>query len=103
MLIHLSQLLNFTAPCTGFIASIVLWAIAKDKSPHVDQHGKIVLNWILSALIYGIAGFLLCFIVVGVLILIALMVSMIAFPIIGAVKANGGIVWKYPLCIPFFK
>jgi uncharacterized protein len=27
----------------------------------------------------------------------------VAFPIVGGIKANNGILWKYPLSIPFFK
>jgi uncharacterized protein len=27
----------------------------------------------------------------------------IIFPVIGGIKANDGIVWKYPLSIPFLK
>jgi uncharacterized Tic20 family protein len=41
--------------------------------------------------------------IIGIPLLIALMVLMVVFPIIGAVKANDGKVWKYPLSIPFLK
>jgi len=86
----------------------VLWAIAKDKSPQVDRHGKIVLNWIISAFIYGIACTILCITVIGLIIgvpgAIALFIVAIAFPIIGAVKANkDGTAWAYPLSIKFFR
>ncbi|MDR0327753.1 MAG: DUF4870 domain-containing protein, partial [Planctomycetaceae bacterium] len=42
MLLHLSQLLNCIIPFAGIVVPIVLWAINKDKSTEVDQHGKIV-------------------------------------------------------------
>jgi len=128
MLLHLSQLLNLlsaSVPFLGIVAPIVLWAIAKDKSPQVDQHGKIILNWLVSLLIYVMVCIVIaiaCFIgtllvsiaigfplflPVGIVFLgsIAFLfgILMLVFPIIGAVKANEGTVWKYPLSIAFFK
>jgi len=108
MLLHLSQLLTYCTVGLGIVAPIVMWAIAKDKSPQVDQHGKIVLNWMISAFIYGIVCTILCLTVIGLIIAIpgaiALFIVAIAFPIIGAVKANkDGTAWDYPLSIKFFR
>ncbi len=58
MLMHLSQLLNFI-PSAGIIVPIVMWALNKDKSPAVDAHGKVIINWILSLLVYGVVCFIL--------------------------------------------
>ena len=101
MLLHLSQLLGGTF--VGFAVPIVLWAIVKDKHPLVDLHGKIVLNWLISLLIYTFAAGLLCIALVGFLVLPVLFVLAVVFPIIAAVKANEGVMWKYPLSIAFFK
>ena len=101
MLLHLSQLLGST--CVGFAVPIVLWALVKDRNQLVDLHGKIVLNWLISFLIYMFAAGLLCIVFVGFFILPVLIVLAVIFPIIGAVKANDGVVWKYPLSIAFFK
>jgi uncharacterized Tic20 family protein len=103
MLLHLSQLLVFLLPGIGLVVPVVLWAINKDKEPLVDRHGRIVMNWILSAFIYAAAGVILAFIGIGFVMLAALAIVAIVFPIIGGVKANDGIEWKYPLSIPFFK
>jgi uncharacterized Tic20 family protein len=46
---------------------------------------------------------LLVIVVVGILLLMVLGILMIAFPIVGGIKANNGEVWRYPLPIPFFK
>ena len=118
MLLHLSQLLGCTAmPVLGWVAPIVLWVLGKDKNAQIDQHGRIVMNWIISCAIYGflvgsflVVSVILCYIIIGFFLLpVALILSLllwilaIAFPIIGAVKANEGETWKYPLCIPFFR
>lgn len=80
----------------------MLWALNKDKNSQVDLHGKIVLNWFLSSLIYFFVSSILCFIVVGFFMLLGLVIIAVVFPIIGAIKANDGILWKYPLSITFF-
>jgi len=103
MLLHLSQLSNFLVPLAGYVVPIVMWAIGKDKSPLVDQHGKVVLNWLISEFIYLLVSGLLCIVLIGFVILPVVIILGIVFPIIGAVKANDGTVWKYPLSIPFFK
>jgi len=106
MLLHLSQLLNYASAGVSFlglVVPIVLWAIAKDKSPQVDQHGKIALNWQISYLIYFALSGVLCIAVIGFVLLPVVFILGIVFPIIGAIKANEGTAWKYPLSIPFFK
>ena len=103
MLLHLSQLASFVIPLAGLVLPIVMWATNKDLDPRIDAHGKVVLNWILSAVIYGIVSALLCLILVGFFFLFALGICSLVFCILGGVKANGGILWKYPLSIPFFK
>lgn len=103
MVLHLSQFLNFLFPCLGYVMPIVLWVCNKDNNLKIDAHGKIVLNWLISEFIYIVASVILCLIVIGVLGVIAVLVMGFVFPIIGAVKASNGILWKYPLSIPFFK
>ncbi len=103
MFLHLSLLAGFVVPFAGLVAPIVIWQVKKTELPELDIHGKIVVNWIISAIIYAIVCFLLVFVIVGVPLLIALGVLGIVFPIIGAVKAGGGEVWRYPLSIEFLK
>lgn len=103
MLLHLSQFLGFVVPGLGLIAPIVLWAINKDKNAAVDIHGKIIINWTLSVIIYCLISFVLTFILIGIALFIAIAIASIVFIIIGAMKANEGIAWKYPLSIEFLR
>ena len=126
MLLHLSQLLVLVIPPLGLACPIVFWIIAKDRSAQVNQQGKIIANWLLSLLIYctisiacsvclfvatviaavlsGLAvGMGLFFHFCTLSIVFVFMILMVVFSIIGAVKANEGAVWKYPLSIAFFK
>ncbi len=104
VLLHLSQLLGFTAlPFVGLAAPIVIWLLLKEQYPGLDAHGKNVLNWILSSLIYATVSALLIIAVVGIVLLPVIVILGIVFPILAAVKASQGIVWKYPLTIEFFR
>jgi uncharacterized Tic20 family protein len=103
MFLHLSQLASMIIPVAGIVAPIVIWQTQKDKIPALDAHGKMVVNWMLSALIYGIASVILMFVLVRFLTILAVAVMSIVFPIIGAIKANNGELWDYPLTIKFLK
>lgn len=102
MFIHLSLLSGFVIPLGGLLVPIILWQLKKDEFPSSNAHGYVVVNWLLSALIYGIVCFILTFIVIGILGYIALAIVAVVFPIIGGIKANDGELWEYPLSIRFF-
>jgi uncharacterized protein len=103
LFLHLSLLAGFIITLAGFIAPIVIWQLKKNELPGIDVHGKIVVNWLISALIYGAIGAILTFVIIGIPILIALGIITIIFPIVGGIKANNGEVWRYPLTINFIK
>jgi len=102
MLMHLSQLAVF-AGGVGIVAPIVMWVISKDESDLARRHGARMMNWMISSFIYTIIGALLCLVLVGIPLLIALVVLTIAFPIMAAMKANEGQIWSYPLTIRFLE
>lgn len=94
--IHLSQLL----PAVGFVAPIVIWQMKKREIPELDGHGRNIVNWLISLLIYAVISLvLLC--VTGLPPFILLELLSIVFPIVGAIKASKGKVWKYPGTITF--
>jgi uncharacterized Tic20 family protein len=102
MFIHLSQFAGYVFPLAGLILPIVLWQVKKNELPGVDAHGRIVVNWFLSGLIYGIVSTILCIFLIGIPMVFLLIILAIVYPIVGAVKANDGVIWKYPGSIPFF-
>ena len=102
LILHLSQFCGMAAPLAGFIVPIVIWQIKKDEIPLVDAHGKVVANWLISFMIYGVVCFILSFVIIGIPMLIILGALAVIFPIVGAIKANNGEVWRYPLSITFF-
>ena len=103
MFLHLSQLANIILFPIGIVLPIVLWQTQKEKIPALDAHGKMVTNWMISITIYGIISILLMFVLIGFLLIIAVGLMGIIFPIVGGIKANNGELWQYPLTLKFIK
>ena len=84
---------------TGFIGPLVIWLIKKDESPFVDDQGKESLNFQITMLIaHMVSGALWC-VFVGAITTPALIVVDIVFCIMGAMKANNGEYYRYPINI----
>lgn len=103
MLMHFSQFCTFILPLIGLAVPIVMWLIKRNDDPYIDEQGKVVANWVISALIYCVISSILTIIVIGVFMLIALIICSIIFTIMGAIRANDGVIKNYPLAIHFFK
>lgn len=101
MLLHLSQLAFYALPVLGIVLPIIMWATKKDQFPEIDRHGRIVLNWCISAIIYATISGVLVFLFIGVPMLFVLGLIAVVFPIIGGLKANAGEEWRYPGSIQF--
>ena len=52
--IHLSSFSRFFIPFGNFIGPIILWVANKDKSEFIDKHGKQIINFQISILLYAI-------------------------------------------------
>lgn len=102
MILHLSIFASYAIPFAGMVLPIVIWQVKKDQFPIIDEHGMIVVNWMISSVIYVIAGILLSLILIGIPILVLVGIAMVVFPIIGGIKASSGELWPYPLSIKFF-
>lgn len=102
MLMHLSQLAVFVIPGAGLVIPILMWALNKDEHPEINLHGLIILNWMLSALIYSFVCFLLIFIFIGIPLMFILGLVALIFAVVGGIKANEGQYWPYPMSIDFF-
>jgi uncharacterized Tic20 family protein len=103
MILHLSVFAGYLVPIAGLVAPIVIWQVKKAELPQIDVHGKIVVTWIISLVLYLMVSVVLTFVLIGIPLLIVLGILGVVFPIIGGVKANSGEVWNYPLTIRFFK
>ncbi len=88
---------------TGFIGPLILWLIKKDQSRFLDDQGKEVLNWSITLHIAQVACGVLMFAVIGMFLLPLVMVVHVVFTILGALKANQGVAYRYPFAIRLLK
>ena len=79
---------------------VLLWIANKENNPNVDLHGKNILNFTISYLIYTA---ILAITIIGIPLLFVLGVAYLIFVIMASVKANNGEYWRYPFIIQFFK
>lgn len=103
MLCHLSSFAGFFFPFGGIIGPLICWLTRKDESVWINENGKSSLNFQLSILLYMVLVFPLCFIIVGIPLMVALVFLKIICVIIASVKASKGEEFRYPLAIPFIQ
>lgn len=96
MFIHFSILAGWAIPIAGLVVPIILWQMKKDELPGIVPHAHIVLNWIVSSLVYALICFVLMIVVIGFFGFLALGLLTIVYAIIGGLKANEGEIWEYP-------
>ncbi len=102
MLCHLLAFSMYIGlPFGNILGPLIIWQLKKGESEYVDYHGRESLNFQISVTIYGIVAALLCFILIGIPLLIAIGIGSLVLTIIGAVKANDGDRYRYPLTIRF--
>lgn len=99
---HLSQLIILVTGFGGLLLPLILWLTQKEKVYQMDEHGKNIINFQLSLIVYCLICIplvLLCGL--GFLGFIILGVISIVFPVINAIKASRGEIPTYPLSFNF--
>ena len=84
---------------TGFVGPLVIWLIKKDESPFVDDQGKEALNFQIWMTIGAIISYFLMALLIGCITLPAIVVMVLVFGIMGTMKANEGVAYRYPVNI----
>ena len=107
---HMSALAGLIVPFGNLIGPLVVWQMKRNEIPSVEEHGKEALNFQLSVLIYllggGVVAFVLSFFCVGFLLFPLLAVVGIAgivLAVIAGIKANDGVLYRYPLTLRLIK
>jgi uncharacterized Tic20 family protein len=121
MALHLVLLV----PSFGWLIAVIMWLVKKEESPLVRQHGAVVINMLLSGLIYGVifyfisAAFLFSsfasidlmerqpntyfFLSFGLtsLVFAAAALTVLVFMILNAIRAKNGEAGSYPIAFKF--
>lgn len=102
MLTHLAQLLTYITGFGGLVVPLILWAFKKDRIVNMDIHGKSILNFQFSIILYSIISIPLIFLFgLGILTLVLIGLASVILPIINAIKASQNELPNYPFTIRF--
>ena len=99
---HLTQLLTYITGFGGLIVPLVIWLTSKDSVIGMNEHGKSIINFQLSILLYTILA-IPAILLLGLGILVLIFVGIVAFilPIVNAVRASNGEAPSYFATIRF--
>jgi hypothetical protein len=88
---HLSQLLGYVIGFGSLIVPLIIWLSTKDKVEGMNEHGKAIVNFQISLLLYIIIS-IPAILLLGLGILMLIGVCLIGFivPIVNAIKASNG-------------
>lgn len=100
VLTHLSGLSGYVLPLGGILVPIVIWVVKKDSATIATiAKQAILLNVVVFLLIVATAILWLTIILIPLVLLFwcALALVALALPIVGAIKANQGEYYRYPI------
>jgi uncharacterized protein len=107
---HLSALGGVVVPFGNLLGPLIIWQMKRHEFPSVDEHGKESLNFQLSATIYMCIAIVLTivgsFICIGWLflpVIFLIYVGAIVYSIIAGLKANDGVLYRYPFNLRLIK
>ncbi|TDU40301.1 hypothetical protein BXY82_2348 [Gelidibacter sediminis] len=99
---HLSQLVTLVIGFGSLILPLIIWLTQKEKVYQMEEHGKNIINFQLSLIVYCIICVpLILFCGIGLVGFIVLGIIAIVIPVINAIKASNGEIPKYPLSFNF--
>jgi uncharacterized Tic20 family protein len=100
VLCHASALLGLFFHFLGhLLGPLIVWLAKRSDSPEIDAHGKESLNFQLSMLIYDAIAAVLCFVLIGIPILIVLWIMNTVLVIVASIQASEGKLYRYPFAI----
>ncbi|GGG42948.1 hypothetical protein GCM10011414_10670 [Croceivirga lutea] len=99
---HLTQLLYYVTGFGGFWVPFVIWLTSRNSVEGMNEHGKAIVNFQLSMLLYIILSIpAILLLGLGILTLIGVGILGFIMPIVNAVKAANGESPSYFLTIRF--
>lgn len=104
MACHLAALAGYVGiPLANIIGPLVVWLIKREEHPFIDDQGKEAVNFQITMTIAAIVAFVLCFVLIGFVLLPLVVLFDLIMTIVAAVKVSSGEKYRYPICIRFLK
>ncbi|MEI7997257.1 MAG: DUF4870 domain-containing protein [Methylococcaceae bacterium] len=85
------------------IVPLVIWLIKRADSPEIDSTGKEVINFQISYSIYTGVSILLCFVLVGFVLLPIILIIWLVCMVLASIRTSNGESYRYPFTIRFLK
>lgn len=86
----------------GFIPGLLFYLIKKDDA-YIQDQSKEALNWSITAMLGYFAGFILTFVLIGALVLLAVGICHLVFCVMGAMAASEGKPFRVPFAMRLIK
>ena len=102
MIAHLSALVMLVS-IPSILGPLIVWLMKKNESPFVDDQGKEAVNFHLTVLIAAIVLSPTLCIFIGFILLPLLAIVALIFSVIGGMKANEGVAYRYPWTLRLIK
>ncbi len=103
MLCHLLALSTFIIPLGSIIGPLIVWLIKRNEMPFVDDQGKESLNFQLTLFLMFCISLILMLVFIGIFLAIFLAIYMVIMVIVASIRANEGVMYRYPYTIRFIK
>ncbi len=99
----MAMLAHLLGIVTSFLGALLIWLIKKDQSEFVNDQGKEALNFQITFVLAYAACVALTFVVIGCFLMPVIVICNIIFCIMGALAANKGQRYRYPVAIRLIK
>ncbi len=96
MFCHFAAFFGLIFPFGNLLGPLIIWQIKKEADPFIDAQGKEALNFQITVSIAAMICMLLMVVVIGFPLLILVGVGALVLTIIGGLKANDGLAYRYP-------
>ena len=97
----MAMLAHLLGALIGFLGPLIIWLVKKDEHPYIDDQAKEALNFHITLIFAYVVAGVITGISCGFLFFVAFIpwVLQVVLGIMGAVEANKGTYYRYPLTI----
>lgn len=87
----------------GFVGPLIVYLVKRNESEFVADHARDSLNFQITVIIAMFVSIPLVYACIGIPMVMAIGICDLVFCILGAVAANNGDAYSYPISIPFVR
>ena len=103
MFCHVAVFAGCIVPLGNIIGPLVIWLMKKDQYGFVDYNARQAMNFQITFLIAMLAGLLLSFVLIGILMMIGFGIFALVATIKAVVASSRGEYYNYPWSIQFIR